>query len=500
MNDLLVSARGVEKSYGAMKAIRSADFELRRGEVMALLGENGTGKSTLVKIISGLVQPDAGTVEIDGSVADLSSPTRARQAGVAVVNQELSLVPALSAAENVFLGSALTGSWTQRRLHALAEPYLDEVGLDRRDRRRPVAELSIAERQLIEIARVLSRDAKVLIFDEPTAALADQEIARVITVIKGLVAQGRGVIYVTHRLGEVFELADRVTVMRDGSAMAPVSTQDIDVDGIVEAMLGRTIDTMFPERAASFGAPRLRLDALEVGAMRDPFSLEVRAGEIVGFAGQLGSGAPQILRAIAGAEPVFGGTVHVDDSPLKGGGIAGAMKAGVAFCSEDRKRDGIFADRSVETNLWAPAITAVTPQGFLSNRKASALAERLATMFQVPDNKLPVGAGTLSGGNQQKVALGKWMGIHPKVLLIEEPTRGVDVGARAEIYRHLRALAEEGLAIVFASSDLPEVAGLSDTVVTFYRGRAVRSAPAAELTEEGLMFDVTHGPVTAAAS
>ena len=496
--NVVVTVKGLKKSYGAVQALKGVDFEIRAGEVMALLGENGSGKSTLVKILSGLVARDDGTIQVGGDASELATPAQSREAGIATVTQEFSLIPQLTAAENVFLGSGLSGPWMQSRLQRLAAPYLEAVGLEEARRRRPVESLSVGERQLIEVARVLARDARILIFDEPTAALSDVEIARVLDLVRRLVGEGRSVVYVTHRLGEVFEIADRATVMRDGRSQAPVAVADLDVDSLITMMLGRELETIYPERAKELGEPVLRVAGLEAPGVIEPVDLTVRRGEIVGLAGQLGSGAGKLLEAIAGVHPPDAGQVEVDGRPLPGGTRGRAIKAGLAYCSPDRKEDGIFEFRSVIDNLTAPSLKAVTPYGWFSPGASRRMAAGIADQFQIKAGKLEATAGALSGGNQQKVALGKWIGIGPKVLMVEEPTRGVDVGARAEIYAHLRLLAEEGLGVVFASSDLAEVAGLADTVMTFYRGRVVRSSPAAALAQDDLMADVTHGGTVAA--
>jgi ribose transport system ATP-binding protein len=496
----LLRAAGISRRFGAIQALKDVDLEVEHGEVMALLGENGAGKSTLVKILAGLVEPDDGTIGIEGVELDLGSPGRSLAAGIAVVQQELSPVPTLSVAENVFLGGrGLAGPWTRGRVARRAHPYLARVGLDELDSHRLVESLSVAERQLVEIARLLARDARILILDEPTAALSDVEIERVKQVVRALAGQGHAVIYVTHRLGEVFEIADRVTVFRNGRSQPSVAVGSLSMDQLIERILGRPLEEMFPPRSAGFGAPVLELDALETGGIATPVDLTVRAGEIVGLGGQLGSGAGRLLRAVAGTEAMSGGSVRVGDDVLCGHSLRRAIRTGIVYCSDDRKRDGIFPARTVTENLSATALWRVTPHGIVSRRRENALARSLAGFFQIDSRRLGHRAATLSGGNQQKVALGKWLGAQPRVVLVEEPTRGVDVGARAEIYAHLRRLANEGLAVVFASSDLPEVLGLADTVASFYRGRLVRVAPAEEWTAARLLADVMHAPAGAEA-
>ena len=490
---LLLEASGISRRFGAIQALRDVDFELRAGEVMALLGENGAGKSTLVKILAGLVVPDAGTITIDGEERDLTSPGRSLAAGIAVVQQELSLVSSLSAAENVFLGGRrFTGPWTRGRLVKAARPFLELVGLTELDPASAVEFLSVAERQLLEIARLIARDARILILDEPTAALSDVEIARVKQVVRSLATQGHAVVYVTHRLREVFEIADRVTVFRNGMSHAPALVSELTMEALIERILGRPLEAMFPPRTGEVGKPVLAVDELETEGIAEPISLEVRAGEILGLGGQVGSGAGRLLRAVAGGQPVTSGAVRIAGTVVRSHSRRRAIRAGIAYCSDDRKRDGLFPVRTVTENLTSPALRRVTPRGIVSRRREHGLARSLAGFFQIDARRLGHQVLTLSGGNQQKVALGKWLGVEPRVLLVEEPTRGVDVGARAEIYAHLRRLAAEGLAVVFASSDLPEVLGLSDTIATFYRGRLVRIAPVGEWTHTLVLHDVMH--------
>ncbi|SJM63907.1 sugar ABC transporter ATP-binding protein [Gulosibacter sp. 10] len=482
------------KTYGAIKALSDVRFELRAGEVMALLGENGAGKSTIVKIISGLVRPDSGaSIAIDGAPADISSNSLSQAAGIAVVQQEYSTVGTMTIAENLVLGQAHAPFWWgKRRLRENAETLLARVGLEDLDPDTAVEELSVAEMQLLEIARVLARDAKIVIFDEPTAALSDAEIARVLDVVKTLAAEGRSVIYVTHRLGEVFEIADRVTVFRNGRSAEPEDIDSLDVDQVIALMIGRQLGHMYPERSAGIGDPVLEVEGLRAPGLRDDVDLTVRRGEIVGLTGQLGSGTQAIMEALAGMQPRLGGEVRLQGRLVDLRNRTRGIEQGIAYCSADRKRNGIFGGISITRNLSSPWLPATARLGVVSTRRESERAHTYAEQFAIDIRRMQSSVGTLSGGNQQKVALGKWLGIEPEVLLVEEPTRGVDVGARAEIYRQLRELSDAGVAIIVSSSDTNEIFGLCDTIATYYKGRQTNLRPWTEWTEPDLVREVMH--------
>jgi ABC-type sugar transport system ATPase subunit len=488
-----LSVRGLSKRYGSVQALDDVAFELRAGEVMALLGENGAGKSTLVKILGGLVQADEGTIELEGRHADLFPSSRAQAAGVAVVHQEYSSVPTMTVAENLVLGQRGTGQlWLPWRLAARARRLLPAVGLDNLDPRLPVSSLSVAEMQLVEIARVLARDARILIFDEPTAALADREIERVLAVIRRLAAEGRSIVYVTHRLPEVFRIADRVTVFRNGRSLDPVRTSEVDVDGVIRMMLGRDLQTMFPPRDTARDDLVLEVGELLTEGLAAPVSFAAHAGEIVGLTGQLGSGASAAIQALAGRVPVARGNVALLGSALGLRSHRGVMKRGVVYCSADRKRDGTFLVKPIRENLSSPWLRSVSSGGWIHARRERVKARGIGASFAVDVARLESPVGTLSGGNQQKVALGKWLGLTPSLMLVEEPTRGVDIGARAEIYQRLRDLCRDGMTIVVASSDTAEVLGLCDTIATFYRGRMTSIRPRNAWTEEELTREVMH--------
>jgi len=488
-----LEATGISKSYGAVKALTDVDITLKPGEVMALLGENGAGKSTIVKIISGLISPDEGTIKIDGHEVELHTVSASQAAGVAVVHQEFSTVGTLSVAENLVLGQREASRWwAPRRLNTSARAILARVGLEDLDPSTPVEKLSVAEMQLVEIARVLAKDAKIVIFDEPTAALSDAEIERVLTVVRRLAAEGRSIIYVTHRLGEVFEIADQVVIFRNGRSQPPQKVSDLNVDKVITMMIGRELGDLYPQRAETLGEVVLETHDLKVAGTRGAVNLQLRRGEILGLTGQLGSGTTNIMQAIAGTEDVLAGTVELDGAKLDLSSRRRGIVSGVAYCSPDRKRDGVFRGVAILDNLSSPWVRRVSSFGVVNRRKESAEAVRDASHFAIDHTRMQTLVGNLSGGNQQKVAVGKWLGINPRVLLVEEPTRGVDVGARAEIYAQLRHLCESGVSVIVSSSDTHEVLGLSDTVATFYRGRQTVIKPAGEWTEPDLVREVMH--------
>jgi ribose transport system ATP-binding protein len=476
-----------------VQALKEVDFHIAPGEVVALLGENGAGKSTLVKVLSGLIIPDEGTIEFDGELVDLSSSAKSQAAGIAVVQQEYSTVPALSIAENLVLGNAQAPFlWAGRALRERAVALLADVGLSHLDPRTKVDELSVAEMQLLEIARVLSRDAKIVIFDEPTAALSASEAERVLGVVRSLAAKGISVIYVTHRMPEVLAISDRVAIFRNGRSHPSVTTAGASVDKIISLMLGRDLESMFPERTGVFGDERVRLEDAMIAGLNAPVSLTARQGEIVGMIGQLGSGSDLVIKAIASEARVVGGRILIDGSPFEATRRARGIADGIAYVTPDRKRNGIYAGISILRNLSASWLGSVSSGGILNARKEKVRGQECAAAFTVDVNRLGSNVGQLSGGNQQKVVLGRWLGNEPRVFLVEEPTRGVDVGARSDIYAKLRGLCDKGMTVIVVSSDTAEIFGLCDTIATFYHGELVAIRPADDWTEQRLVASVMN--------
>ncbi len=495
----IVAVSGLCKSFGAVPALKLVSFAVRAGEIHALCGENGAGKSTLVKCLTGLYRPDAGEITVEGSATRIGSPREAQGLGIALVAQELSLCPDLSVLDNIWLGSVKT-PFFHRKIHfrEQARAALDRLGADNIALDRPLSTLGLGERQLVEIARLLTRDAKLLILDEPTATLTDNEIARIFAALRGLRAQGRSVLYITHRLSEVFALCDRVTVLRNGEHIETRDTAAFDRQSLIESMLGRGFAELYPDEQKPAGETVLTVQNLSAPGRFTNIGFTVPRGKILGLAGQIGSGASEIVGALAGLAYDATGHVHIAGQELRLGSSAQAAKAGAMFVSGDRAVEGIFRHLPVFDNLIATRLASRTRLGFLNRAGLRREASSLAQQAGIDANRLGANADTLSGGNQQKIAFARCLdreGGH--VLLMNEPTRGVDVGARAEIYRLMREFCAKGYGLVMASSDLEEVLGLSDTILTLYRGRIVGEYARGNKDMGRLLSDITHPPVLA---
>ncbi len=490
----LLKLSSVTRSFGAIHALRGVDFEIRPGEVMGLVGENGAGKSTLVKVISGFDDGYTGEFLLDGNPIRFSNPGKAEQAGIAIAQQELSLIPTMSVAENIFLaGHNVPTFATKRDLARRARKYLDEVGLGDIDPATGVDRLSVGERHLVEVARLIAHDPRVLILDEPTAALGESDSVRILEMVARLAERGKSIIYVSHRMDEIFKITDRITVLRDGESQEPKKASELDVNSLVELMLGRELKNMFPVRSASAERPEplMGVKNLWPDGLLEPVSFDIYPGEILGLAGQLGSGSGEILAAIGGAQRTRDGKLNYLGREFLPVNPQQAIANGIGYCSEDRKHDGLFLGRPIRENLTSPALGAISNFGWISRLAERTLARGIATKYTIDVSRLGAEAGVLSGGNQQKVALGKWLSIEPKIILVNEPTRGVDVGARAEIYRKLRDLADDGAAIVVASTDIQEISNLPDRVITFYRGMQIGEIGLDDMTAAAILKQIT---------
>lgn len=493
----LVRLEGVRKAYGDTLAVRGADLVLRAGQVHAICGHNGAGKSTIVRILSGQEKPDAGTIEIAGEATEFRNRRSAQAAGIALVDQELSVVPSLSVAENLVLGEPST-SWLIRRraVRAHARRMLDEFGLGHISPDQPLSTISLGERQLVEIARAFGQDARVIILDEPTATLTDVESERVYAAVRRVAAAGSAVLFVSHRLGEVLDLCDHVTVMRDGAVVVDTPANGLTVSELIRHMLGETPAAPAKSESATGATepqePVLRLVDLAVPHRFEKLSLDARPGTIYAFAGQVGSGAADVLRAVAGLEPSVRGQVVLEGRRVTLGSPVASARAGIAFASGDRKSEGLFLHRTVGVNLVATRISSLGRAGLVPprrwRREQRETAQLCGTSAQVAAR-----VGALSGGNQQKAFVGRALGRpEVKVMILDEPTRGVDVGGRAKIHELVRQAAAEGLVVLFASTELDELLELADVVVTMHKGQVVAEHSGA-VTDETLLYEMTHG-------
>ena len=463
---------GICKAFPGVQALRDVRLDLRGGEVLALLGENGAGKSTLIKVLAGAHRPDAGRIEIEGRPAHIASPREAWGLGIAVIYQEFNLVPTLSAAENIFLGRETTvGPFLSfaaekrmaRELFRRMDVAVDPDAL--------VGELTVAQQQVVEIARALGFSARIIVMDEPTAALTQGEAEKLLSIIADLKARGLGILYITHRLDEVFRIADRVTVLRDGRLVGTRPVAELSRPELIEMMVGRKIESEFPKERARIGEERLVVRGLRRGKAVRGVSFSVRRGEVLGLAGLMGSGRTETVRLIFGADRREAGTIELDGKQLTIRSPLDAIRSGICLLTEDRKSQGLVLSRSVRENFGLPNLRAFSRLGFVDGRReAGALAKHVKELrMRIHDAEAP--AGDLSGGNQQKVVLGKWLETSSEVIIFDEPTRGIDVGAKNEIYRLMNRLAAAGKAIIMISSELPEALGMSDRILVMHEGR-----------------------------
>ncbi|WP_314148692.1 sugar ABC transporter ATP-binding protein [uncultured Leifsonia sp.] len=490
----------VVKSFGAVIALRSGSLRLEQGSIHALVGENGAGKSTLVKIVAGLYRRDAGDIRLRGEEVDFGSTAQAKAAGVAVIYQEPTLFPDLSVTENVFMGRQPTdrlGRIDRRRMRTEVLDLFRRLGVQI-DPDRLAEGLSIADQQIIEIAKAVALDARVLIMDEPTAALSGVEVERLFAVARSLRDEGRGIVFISHRFDEVFSLCDTITVMRDGSFVSSDPTDEVTEDEIVRRMVGRDVTELFPKQETVVGEPLLVVENLSSAGVFSDVSFTVRSGEIVALAGLVGAGRSEIARAVFGVDGYDGGTVRVAGRVVPRRRPTAAMAAGLALVPEDRRKQGLVLDESVSRNATLAIRGRLSKLGFIRNAAENEAARVWASRLQLKTSALDTLAGTLSGGNQQKVVLGKWLATEPRVLIIDEPTRGIDVGTKAEVHRLLSELAGRGMGILMISSELPEVLGMADRVLVVREGRITAELDREHADAENVMFAATHAAEEAA--
>ncbi len=486
--------RDVAKAFGPVLALRSGGIRAEAGSIHALVGENGAGKSTLVKIVAGVQRRDAGEMRLDGRDVDFGSTAEAKDAGIAVIYQEPTLFPHLSVTENLFMGRQPLGNGhriDRAAMYAEAESLFARLGVHI-DPRRPAMGLSIADQQIIEIAKAISLDARLLIMDEPTAALSGVEVERLFAVARSLRDQGRALIFISHRFDEVFALCDTVTVMRDGEYIATKPIAETTVDEMVALMVGREVGDLFPKTAAEIGGPVLEVSGLNRAGVFHDVSFSVRAGEIVGLAGLVGAGRSEIARAVFGVDRYESGSVTLGGVPVPAHDPRAAIRLGMAFIPEDRRKQGLVTEASVARNVAGVIRGGLARYGILTAGAESKAAGPWAGRLEVKTNALDMNAATMSGGNQQKVVIAKWLATDPTLLIIDEPTRGIDVGTKAEVHRLLSELAGQGLAILMISSELPEVLAMADRVLVVCEGRLTADLSHDEATPESVMRAATR--------
>ncbi len=493
---LALEMRGITKTYPGVKALQNVNLEVRPGEVHALLGENGAGKSTLMKILAGAQPMDSGEILIHGEQVHIDSPQRAMALGVSIIYQEFNLVPFLNAAENIFLGreprAAIPGFVDFRTMYREAQDIIDRLGV-KLSVRTPVNRLSIAQQQMVEIAKATSKKSRIIIMDEPSATLTDHELKSLFSLIRQLRDEGVAVVYISHRLEELGEICNRLTVLRDGQWIATRDVKDTDREEIIRLMVGRELTQMIPKEAATIKEPALVVRGLSRKGVLHDISLTARRGEVVGIAGLVGAGRTELARAIFGADRIDAGTIELLGKTVKIRSPQDAIKLGVGLVTEDRKAQGLVLGMAVRENITLANLGALSVFNFIQAGRERDVARKYVTDLQVKTPSIEQTVQNLSGGNQQKVVLAKWLFTDSKVLIFDEPTRGIDVGAKTEIYQLMNQLARDGVAIIMISSELPEVLGMSDRILVMHGGRIAGELSRAEATQEKIMHLATGG-------
>lgn len=482
----LIELENITKSFAGIHALTDVHFDLHEGEVHALCGENGAGKSTLMRVLGGELRPDAGRILIDGEETRLTGPTDAIRRGISVIHQEMALAPDLTVAENICLGD-LPVAINWRRLNAKAKALIDRLGFSISPGEQ-VSDLSVAHQQVVEIAKALSRDVKVIVFDEPTAVLSTGDATRLLQIIKDLRAAGVGVVYISHRLEEIYQIADRITVMKDGRRAGTVTPEKTPVNELIRMMVGRPLSQLFGEKPKTeIGEEILNVDNLSLpNGVRD-VSFTIRRGEVVGLGGLVGSGRTEVARAIFGADPISGGTLLLHGKPYRPRSPRHAVRCGIGLVPEDRKGQGIVLDLEIRKNATMARTGPVTTAGFIRGNAERSVVNRLIESLRIKLDSMNDPVSSLSGGNQQKVVLAKWFNVDPDLIILDEPTRGVDVGAKTEIYSLIHRLASEGKAVIVISSEHAELFGLCDRVLVMGEGRLRGTLMPEDFEEEKLL-------------
>lgn len=497
----MIEMTGISKAFSGNQVLKDVSFSLEKGEIHALMGENGAGKSTMMKVLTGIYKRDAGTIIVKGEEVNFTSPKEAEKAGIAVIHQELNILPHLSIAENLFLGKEETVGKTSilrtKSMNTKTKKILGELGLDVNPSS-PASELSVGKQQIVEIAKALSAEAEVIVMDEPTAALTDREIDTLFKTIRNLQKKGVSFIYISHRMEEIFSLCDRITVLRDGEFAGVKYIKDTSFEEIVQLMVGRELGERFPERHAEIGEVKLAVKGLSRKGCFENISFELRKGEVLSIAGLMGAGRTEVAQTLFGYRKADAGDVELDGKKVKINSPRTAKNLGIGYVTEDRKSEGLLVDFTVEENISLTNFHEISKYGLISQKKESALYQSMKERLGIRTSGPHQTAKSLSGGNQQKVVIAKWIGIEPELLILDEPTRGVDVGAKKEIYSIINQLAERGVAILMISSELPEVLGMADRVLIMHEGKLAGELSKEEMTQEKIMHYATGGESNAA--
>ena len=490
-----IELRNIHKAFGSNEVLKGVDLKLKSGEVHALMGENGAGKSTLMNILTGIHKQDKGQIFVDGKEISFKNPLEAEAYGIAFIHQELNIWPNLSILENLFLMHSVTngmGILDFKAMRAMAEQKCREIEIEL-PLDMEAGECSVGQQQMTEIVRNLLLDAKVVIMDEPTAALTERETEKLFEVMRSLKKRGVAMVYISHRMEEVTQNCDTITVMRDGVSVATKPVKEYSMEQIVRDMVGRSITEFYPDRRNKPGEVLLEVKHFEQPGVFHDINFNLRKGEILGFAGLMGSGRTEIMRAVFGVDPHAGGELVFKGEPLKITKPEDAIKAGLGFVTENRKTEGLILDFSILRNIALPSVDSFAQSGVINFNILNDFADKMAKKLGVKTSSLDLEAGALSGGNQQKVVIAKWVGMHPEVIIMDEPTRGIDVGAKSDIYELMNELTASGVSIIMVSSELPEVLGMSDRIVVVHEGRIAGELLHDEADQEKIMTLATGG-------
>lgn len=487
----------INKAFSGNQVLTDVNFDVRKGEIHALMGENGAGKSTLIKVLTGIYSRDSGMVKVNGSDVDFTNPKQAEQKGIVVIHQELNIIPYLTVAQNIFLGKELTygktGILNTDKMNKMAKQSLNEIGVSDIKPQDLAGELSVGKQQMVEIARALSTNAELIIMDEPTSALTDREIENLFKAVQSLKEQGVAFVYISHRMEEIFQICDRITILRDGNYIGTEYISNTSFEAIVKMMVGRELGGRFPEKNSTIGEVVLQVEDLSVNGLLEDINFDVKEGEILGISGLMGAGRTEVMEAIFGYRKRDSGVVKLKGKPLKINHPSNLVKEGIGFITEDRKGKGLVLGSSIRENIALPNFQTISQLGVLDNKGERSLVDSLIQRLHIKASGREQVVGTLSGGNQQKVVIAKWLGINPKVLILDEPTRGVDIGAKKEIYSIMNQLAENGVAIIMISSELPEILGVSDRIMVMNEGKIQAFFNKHDATQEKIMMAATGG-------